>query len=221
MQKTCTFCVSALVGWGSVAMGGVIPIEIPNFSFEGPDATGNTAIISGAPTGWSKGADVGVHNGGVLGAPVAAEGGQIAFLGNGTNFTNLYRDITSPVIGSDTAIISYTLTIALARRTVDGNTNGTINVGLHDINSGNAGLTWTPVARSSLLTTDWQDFSVTLSALTVEPGDSIRVFLDKLNGNSLTITDNWRLVANTIVVPEPSAMGLLGLASTMLVRRRR
>lgn len=218
MQNTCLFGAALLVA-ASMTQAAMVPIAIPNYSFEGPDAIGTQAIITGAPTNFLKGNDVGVHNGGVIGAPAAAEGEQIAFLGNGTSFTNLYQDIQSPVIGSSTYIISYTLTISLARRTVDGNTNGTLNVGLHDINSGNAGLTFTPVSRSNLLTTEWQDYSVTLSALTVEPGDTLRVFLDKLSGNSLIVTDNWRLTANTI--PEPTSAALLLTSTPLLMRRRR
>lgn len=189
-------------------------------SFESPVVSGGAGafIITGAPEGWLKGNDVGVHRVGENSAPTTGSAGsQLAFLGNGTSFTNMYQDIGSVAIYGDPNVTSYTFTIAIARRDFGFEaTNGSFVIGIHDLNSG-APVT-TTISRSALSTSTFLDFSVTLPAATVVSGDILRLFVDKSAGNSLIVVDNVRFTANT--VPEPGA-ALLGLLGGFAAWRRR
>lgn len=203
---------------GSVAQGAAIPMVNP--SFEAPDAIGNGALMT--ITGWGQGADTGVTNDGPNGGPgtppTASDGAQIGFLGNGTNFTNIWQDVAN---AGTSGVTAYVFTISIAKRAGFGETPGTngtnpINVGIVDLGGGPSLLVTTPVSRAALTNT-FQDFSVILPAATVDAGEGIRVFVDKSAGNGLIVVDNARLVA----VPEPTVMAAAGLLGVGLVRRRR
>lgn len=203
---------------------------ITNPSFESdPQNAGGFSNAPGVPTGYQKGADIGVARLGDFGAPNAGtvDGAQYCFLGNGANFTNLFQDfaVNDPTLASATSV-SFTLTLGFAVRNFFSESttdpNGTINLGIEDRTNFTTTFQ-TQISRASLVNTGFQDFSVTLPASAgFVNGDTLRIYVDKLAGNGLIVIDNFRLSATA--VPEPGTVSLLALGGAGLavfVRRRR
>lgn len=205
---------AALALTGFARTGAAQAITLTNPSFELPAVTSGNYSLADVP-GWGKvgTTDIGVHRNGEFGAPTTGgDGLQLLFIGNGQNFGSTFQDVTNSTIGG-AGITSYTFTISLGTR--GGTFTGNINVGLQDLTGTGATVT-NVVAGSTLSNTAYQDFTVTLPATTVAPGDSLRVFVDKGAGNALIVLDNARLTA----VPEPSTWALMfGGVSALLGAR--
>ena len=226
MKSSCSFLAATAVALAAFAStGSAQTLTLTNPSFELPAVAAGAFSVADVP-GWGKvgTTDIGVHRNGEFGAPTTGSDQlQLLFIGNGQNFGSTFQDVVGNTTVGGAQIASYTFTIALATR--GGTFTGNVNVGLQDLTggTGNVATVTNVVPGSTLSNTTYRDFSVTLPATTVAPGDSLRIFIDKGAGNSLIVLDNARLVANA--VPEPSTwammLGGLGVLAGAVLRRVR
>jgi hypothetical protein len=200
----------------------------PNF----PDVTvpGFTILPTAAPAvgQFFIGADVGVQRLiDPLLDPVATEGTQYAFIGNNGFFNNLGTDQVLGVAG----VTSYTFSVDIGTRNresfwfdVPDVAFSTITIGIEDL-TGASVIQTTTVLRNTLPENGFVTLSATIPATSVNPGDVLRVFVDKggtanPSGNvNLIVVDNLRITAEPI--PEPASLAALLGAACVLVQRRR
>ncbi len=236
MHRTPLAGIAGILVAATAAVSSAAVINVPGGSFETPvQATGTFSF--GAPNfgvvAANGSTDVGIQNigdfSGTAGVPAATpgatDGKQAVFLGNGQAPISIFQDLTG---AGSAGAASYTLTVALASRGGTASAGASFagaNVGLQDVTSGAAPVvTFVPLTALQTGTTPnapslgYSNYSVTLPATGIAAGDTLRVFLDKLDGTPLLLADNFRLAS---AVPEPASLGLLGLGGLTLLRRRR
>ena len=241
-------CVFALVAalLADNASAGLIPINVPNYSFESPNLGGpggyfgpnGTITIPGWTFQVSNGSDVGgIQNQGPNGGggpntgnPIGTDQNQWAFL----NLSNMGSTPTSGTITSAASVatiqpnVTYYLTAAVGSNTQLGGYQDAGNFFVSLLANG------VPVASNGLLASD--NVKGTLQNLTVSftapasggvDGQSLTIQLGSTSSNSSdpfggqqSLFDNVRLAST----PEPSSLVLCGFGALGLliaVRKRR
>jgi PEP-CTERM motif len=200
--------------------GGTI---IPGFKFAaGNDGTQNQGVTDPSAT---------------FGNPVGTDGSVFGFVNNAGTIT--YTDPLGVIAPNTT----YTLTVALGNNRQDATNStdpGTINFGRPGSNTIALTANGTPVAGTGTTNVaafstgtiptipndtfvDFTAFFTSGADSSVDPlvGQSLGIVLSAtaLDGGSQSLFDNVRL--NAVVVPEPTSLGLIGLAGLGLLARRR
>lgn len=227
-SKFTMYVAGALVTGGAMAA----PIAVVNHSFETDDVSGlaNQLNADIVPTGWSE-YDDGRNNataGNARGLVYHGPGPSvIADTGLGQNdgsqsFFTAQRDILQVLGATLQANTTYTLTVAIGDRDLDGAGGDPgdpiINLGYGATGGANILLSIDSTGQPAQVDGGWVDWSGTFSTGASPAGEGQALRIELTNGTNVGWFDNVRLDASP--VPEPGSLALLGLGGLALLRRR-
>lgn len=200
-------------GLASQASAALVPLANPSFE---ADFTGPYNYKEGA-TGWVK---TGTHNwlesdGFAVPHVAPADGSYHVVIGPWDKATNTYTQIlTADEIGA-----TVTLTVAIGNRAAvqTAAANNQISILLDGASAASTVLSVLPADGQ------WTDLSVTYTVQAGDVGKALGAQIANVGGgwwdDSRVHADNVRL--DIAAIPEPASLGLVGLASLAMIRRRR